>query len=104
MEFPSEEEFAQLVQSQTQEPALKWRVLTIGSIYRIDLVKSVTTQYGPGTILVLTSRDDNKIEVWAPGRLAKDLGWSELPRYVRSLGLIHCKSDNTKTYHKYELL
>ena len=104
MSFPSNEEFTQRVQSQAQQPALKWRELTIGEIYRIDVVKTITTRFGPGTVLELTTRDDNKIEAWAPARLAKDLGWDDLPRYIRPLGKFHCTKDSTKSYHKYELL
>ena len=109
-EFPSDEEFtwhmqckAQQPQCKAQQPSLKWRELTIGVIYRIDKMKSVTTRYGPGTILELTTREDDKVEVWAPDRLVKDLEWSGLPSYVRPLGLEQCKNDTTKEYHKYEL-
>ena len=103
-EFPSDEEFTWHMQCKAQEPPSKWRELTIGVIYRIDKMKSVTTRYGPGTILELTTREDDKVEVWVPDRLVKDLGWSGLPRYVRPFGLVQCIKDTTKMYHKYELL
>ena len=109
-DFPSDEEFTWHMQCKTQpqckaqQPSLKWRELTIGVIYRIDKMKSVTTRYGPGTILELTTREDDKVEVWVPDRLVKDLGWSGLPRYVRPFGLVQCIKDTTKMYHKYELL
>ena len=87
MDFLSEDEIDQRVQTQAQS-ALKWRELSIGVIYRIDRVKPITTRYGPATILELMSRDNTKIEVWAPDRLVKELRWSEMPRYIRSLGLV----------------
>ena len=87
MDFPSEDLFTQRVQSQThQQPALKWRDLTVGVVYRIDEVKKVTTRFGPGSVLRLTTRGNETVEAWAPSRLVKDLGWSsELLRYVRPL-------------------
>ena len=106
MSFPSDEEFTRRVQSQAHQPAVKWRDLIVGEIYRIDQVKTVTTKYGQGTVLELTKRDASKVEAWASARLTKDLneGWCDLPRYIRPQGLVPCKSDNKKTYHKYELL
>ena len=104
MSFPTDEEFTRRMQSQAHKPAIKWRDLTAGQIYRIDEVKSVTTNYGQGTVLQLTRRDASTVEAWASARLTKDLGWGDLPRYIRPLGLVPCRSDNTKTYHKYELL
>ena len=104
MSFPTNEEFNRRMQSQAHKPAIKWRDLVAGEIYRIDQVKTVTTKYGQGTVLELTKRDASKVEAWASARLTKDLGWGDLPRYIRPLGLVACKSDNTKTYHRYELL
>ena len=104
MSFPSDEEFTRRVQSQAHQPAVKWRDLIAGEIYRIDQIKTVATKYGQGTVLELTKRDASTVEAWSPTRLAKDLGWEDLPRYVRPLGLHPTKRDNTKTYHKYELL
>ena len=105
MSFPTDEEFTRRMQSQAHKPAIKWRDLVVGEVYRIDHVKSITTKYGQGTVLELTKRDANEVEVWAPARLTKDLGWPEdLPRYVRPLGLVTCKTDSSKKYHKYELL
>ena len=104
MSFPTNEEFDQRVQSQAYQPAIKWRDLPINKIYCINNIKTVTTRYGSGTVLELTKQDASTVEAWAPARLAKDLGWEDLPRYVKPLGLSPCKKDNTKTYHKYELL
>ena len=104
MSFPTNEQFDQRMQSQAHQPAVKWRDLIAGEIYRIDLIKTVTTKYGSGTVLELTKQDTNKIEAWAPARLAKDLGWGDLPRFIRPLGKFPCKTDSTKTYHKYDLL
>ena len=104
MSFPTDEEFNQRMQSQAHKPAIKWRDLVVGTVYRIDQIKTITTKYGQGTVLELTKRDASKVEAWASARLTKDLGWGDLPRYIRPLGLVACKSDNTKTYHKYELL
>ena len=104
MSFPTNEEFTRRVQSQAHQPAVKWRDLIAGEIYRIDQIKTVTTRYGPGTVLELTRRNVIEVQAWAPARLAKDLGWEDLPRYVRPLGKFPCKRDHTKSYHKYELL
>ena len=104
MSFPTNEEFDQRMQSQAHQPAIKWRDLTAGTIYRIDQIKTVTTKYGQGTVLELTKQDASTVQAWAPARLAKELGWDDLPRYIRPLGLFPCKKDNTKTFHKYELL
>ena len=104
MSFPTNAEFNQRMQSQAHKPAVKWRDLVVSEIYRIDQVKTITTKYGQGTVLELTKRDASKVEAWASARLTKDLGWDDLSRYIRPLGLVACKSDNTKTYHKYELL
>ena len=104
MSFPTDEEFTRRMQSQAHTPAIKWRDLIAGEIYRIDQVKTVTTKYGQGTVLELTKRDASKVEAWAPVRLTKDLGWDDHPRYIRPLGLLVCKSDDTKKYHGYEIL
>ena len=104
MSFPTNEQFDQRVQSQAHQPALKWRELMIGEIYRIDLVKNIATKFGPGTVLELTKHDASTVQAWAPAQLAKELGWGDLPRFVRPLGLFPCKNDSTKSYHKYNLL
>lgn len=104
MDFPSEEDFTQRVQSRTQQPALKWRDLTVGVVYHINEVRNVTTRFGPGSVLRLTTRENETVVAWAPTRLAKELWWSpELPRYVRPLGLSPC-NNLANDYHQYELL
>ena len=104
MSFPTNEEFNQRMQSQAHKPAIKWRDLVVGEIYRINQVRTVITKNGQGTVLELTKRDASKVEAWASARLTKYLGWGDLPRYIRPLGFVACKSDKTKLYHKYELL
>ena len=98
------QQFDERMQSQAHKPAIKWVNLPINDIYRIDQIKTITTRFGEGKILELTTRYDKKLTVWAPARLAKDLGWDDLPRFIRPLGKFPCKSDSTKTYHKYDLL
>ena len=104
MAFPTNKQFDELMQNQAYQPAIKWVDLPINKIYKIDQIKTVVTRLGEGKILELMTRDDKKITVWAPSRLVTDLGWDELPRFIRSLGKFPHKRDNTKSYHKYELL
>ena len=66
MSFVSDEEFTRLMQSQAHQKALKWRELTINETYRIDLIKTVATKYGQGTVLELTKRDASTVEAWSP--------------------------------------
>ena len=99
--FLSDEAFTKQVQKQA---AKKWRDLTTGVLYRIDKVKTVNTMYGAGTILEMTTREGDGVQVWAPERLVEELGWFEPPRYVRPLGLTACKRDPTKSFHNNELV
>ena len=62
MSFPTNEEFNRRMQSQAHKPAIKWRDLIAGEIYRIDQIKTVTTKYGQGTVLQLTRRDASTVE------------------------------------------
>ena len=104
MAFPTNEQFDKLMQSQAYQPAIRWVDLPINNIYRIDQIKTITTRFGEGKLLELMTRDDKKITVWAPSRLIRDLGWDDLPRFIRPLGKFPCKSDSNKSFHKYEIL
>ena len=104
--FLSEENFARHVNKQNtpESPAGKWRELTNGMLYRIDRAKEVSTRFGPGLILEMETREGEKMSVWAPERLAKELRGGVYPRYVRSLGLQRCKQDPSKRFYKYDLM
>ena len=104
MSFPTNDQFNILMQSQAYQPAIKWVDLPINEIYRIDQVKTIASRFGEGKILELMTRDDKKITVWAPSRLVRDLGWDDLPRFIRPLGKFPCRSDTNKSFHKYELI
>ena len=104
MAFPTNEQFDKLMQSQAYQPAIKWVDLPINIVYRIDLIKNITTRFGEGKVLEMMTRDDKKITVWAPSRLISDLGWDDLPRFIRPLGKFPHKRDSNKSFHKYELL
>ena len=103
--FLSEEDFAKHVNKQkpSESPVGKWRGLSRGVLYRIERAKEVSTRYGPAKILDMQTREGEKVSVWAPDRLAKELRGGDYPRYVRSLGLIPCKNDTSKRFYKYEL-
>ena len=105
-EFLSEENFTKHVNEQNTPESLtgKWRDVITGLLYRIDRAKEVSTRYGPAMILDMQTREGEKVSVWAPDKLAKELRGGVYPRYVRSLGLTPCKKDPTKQFYKYELL
>ena len=106
MAFPTNAQFDEFMQSQAYQPAIKWVDLPINKLYRIDRIKTIASRFGEGKVLELMTQDDQKITLWAPSRLVRDLGWDadDLPRFIRPLGKFPCRSDSNKMFHKYDLL
>ena len=103
--FLSEDTFAKFVNEQKTSDSLvgKWRELSNGVLYRINRAKEVSTRFGLSTILDMQTREGEKVSVWAPDRLAKELKGGDYPRYIRSHGLVACKLDTSKHFYKYDL-
>lgn len=84
--------------------AIKWRELSVGTIYKIIKARLLSTTYGPATILEMHSRDGDPVEVWAPPSLAKRLQGANLPKFIRPLGLQPHYKDSNIQYHAYDLV
>ena len=96
----TEEEFEELLKEQNEYNTKKWSDLEINKIYTIVDYKTVNTNNGEGTILILK---DNG-EVWSPSHLATKIEDKEPPFYVRPLGLKTCKNNRKNKYHAYDLI
>ena len=104
--FLSDVEFEDLVSNLPHlppQPAIKWRDLHKGTIYRITGTKEISTRYGPGMILEVEDREGTNQRVWATDKLMRELKGSHYPRFVRPLGLAPC-TDASKSYHNYQLV
>ena len=104
--FLSDVEFEDLVSKQPHlppQPAIKWRSLHKGTIYKITGTKEISSRYGPGMILEVEDREGTNQRFWAIDRLMRELKGSHYPRFVRPLGLSQC-TDPTKSYYSYQLV
>ena len=91
--------------NETKLVIISWKDLTIDTTYRIDNFTVKKTKYGIKTVLHLSTREGEKINVWSPDSLAKNLPKSiKKPTYVRSLGLKPHYSDPSKKYYAYKFL
>ena len=100
--FLTEEDFENEVTD--VQLAIKWRELSVGTIYKIVNSRVLNTMYGPATILEMHTRDGEIEEVWAPPSLAKRLQGANLPTFVRPLGLQPHYKDPNMLYHAYDLV
>ena len=102
-DFISESEFTEKL-GDGKDATVRWNELTIHTIYKITKVLSVTTKYGPATILLISTREGDSKKVWAPQSLAYRLKGANLPAFVRPLGLKPHDKDLNMQYHAYDLV
>ena len=101
--FISESEF-NVQASDTKDTAIRWDELTTDTIYKVTNVRSITTKYGPATILTISNRQGDVSKVWSPQSLAYRLKGTSLPAFVRPLGLKPHHKDPSMQYHAYDLV
>ena len=102
-DFISESQFDEKV-SDVKIPVIRWNELTMGTIYKVTNVITVTAKHGPATVLDTITREGDITKVWAPLSLANKLNGKQLPAFVRPLGLKAHYKDPSMQYHAYDLV
>ena len=102
--FISEADFQNKVKESKIE-ITSWNKLTENTIYKIDNITLKKTKYGNKTVLHLSTRDGDTINVWCLDSLLNNLPKTiKKPIYVRPLGLKPHSADPSKKYHAYDLV
>ena len=84
---------------------ISWNKLTENTIYKIDKFEVKKTKFGIKTVLHLSTKEGETINVWSLDSLTKKLPKTiKNPIYVRPLGLKPHSSDPSKKYHAYDLV